>query len=122
MVGIEYHIDTVKVLADTVVSEYQHSRREKDECSKCAAYDSLEAQQEELFPRGVEIAAPHAEQVVYHQKYSLTCKEVVVYYSHESDGDSEYTSAALVYIFLHSNEHEREECGNVLKVIEKDVE
>ncbi len=61
------------------------------------------------------------EDVVDDKEYRLTCKEIVIEQSHEGDAQCEPALFTAVDVFLHSDEREREESGNVLKVVEEDI-
>ena len=62
---------------------------------------------------------PHNE--IQNQKDGLPREEKVIDTAHESDRKSKYTFSVLINGFFHGNQHQRKECGNILKVVEKEV-
>ena len=69
----------------------------------------------------MEIGTFHPEKIVEYQENRLTCKEIVVQQSHECNCQSKNASAVFVDKLLHCNEHQGEECSNVLKMVEENI-
>ena len=69
----------------------------------------------------MEVRRLPSEQVVKYEEHCLTCEEIVIVYSHYSYHYSKNAFTLIIYGFLHSYQHQREKCGNVLEVVEEDV-